>query len=91
MVRIFKDSQTGEHVIQTTCLDVDAFTAELSEALANSINKGDAEVALSILQNSMPIAFKLAGYKAETVSEQRTLVCGAMSPTSCELISSVGK
>lgn len=91
MIRIYKDSNTGEHIIQTTCLDVDSFTAELAEALANAINKGDAEVAMSILTNSMPIAFKLAGYKADTVSEQRTLVCGFMSPSSCELVSSAGK
>ena len=91
MIRIFKDNQTGEHVIQTTCLDVDSFTAELAEALSNAINKGDAEIALSILTNSMPIAFKLAGYKAENVLEQRTLLCGALSPLACELVSEAGK
>lgn len=91
MIRIFKDNQTGEHVIQTTCLDVDSFTAELAEALSNAINKGDAEIALSILTNSMPIAFKLAGYKAENVTEQRTLLCGALSPLACELVSEAGK
>ena len=91
MIRIFKDKQTGEHVIQTTCLDVDSFTAELAEAVSNAINKGDAEIALSILTNSMPIAFKLAGYKAENVTEQRTLLCGALSPLACELVSEAGK
>jgi DeoR/GlpR family transcriptional regulator of sugar metabolism len=91
MIRIFKDNVTGEHVIQTTCLDVDSFTAELAEALANAINKGDSEIAMSILTNSMPIAFKLAGYKADGVSEQRTLICGALSPSACELVSEAGK
>lgn len=91
MVRIFKDANSGEYVVQTSCLDMDSFTAELSEALANTITKGDAEVAMSILSNAMPIAFKLAGYKADTVSEQRTLVCGTISPNSCDLVTSVGK
>ena len=92
MVRIFKDAQTGEHVIQTSCLDTDSFIAELSEALTEALKKdGNDIMTLGILSNAMPIAFKLAGYKADTVMEQRTLVCGKISPTACELVASVGK
>jgi hypothetical protein len=93
MVRIFKDAHTGEHVIQTSCLDVDSFTAELSEAIAEMMNgkNVEPETVMGVLSNSMPIAFKLAGYKAENVNEQRTLVCGNVSPNACELVSSVGK
>ena len=93
MVRIFKDAQTGEYVLQTSCLDTDSFISELSEALTDAISKPESSelTTLGILSNAMPIAFKLAGYKADTVMEQRTLVCGKISPTACELVASVGK
>jgi len=94
MVRIFRDGITGDFVVQTTCLDASDFISELSEALSESINaniEGKDLVALGVLTNAMPIAFKLSGYKADNVQEQRTLVCGNVSPQSCELISTVGK
>lgn len=94
MVRIFQDKQSGEFVIQTTCLDADSFVSDLAEALADVVQKanGDAAIsALGVLSNAMPIAFKLSGYKAENVSEQRTLVCGAASPSSSDLLVTVGR
>jgi hypothetical protein len=44
-----------------------------------------------ILKNAMPIAFKLSGYKADEVMEQRTLVCGAISPVACEEVACAGR
>lgn len=92
MVRIFKDNKTGDYIIQTTCLMPDDFVSELSEALTKSIDGDESgAVVLGILTNALPIAYKLSGYKADTVSEQRTLVCGNMSPDSCEVIATAGK
>lgn len=95
MVRIFCDKNGGgEFVIQTTCLDAEKFTEELAEALAAampSASDGPELAAYGILKNAMPIAFKLAGYKADTVAEQRTLVCGTVSPENCQVVSSAGK
>ena len=95
MVRIFCDKTgSGEFVIQTTCLDCDTFTNELAEALAAALasaGEGADLAALGILKNAMPIAFKLSGYKAETVAEQRTLVCGIVSPANCEVMASAGR
>lgn len=92
MVRIFTDKDgSGEYVIQTTCLDADAFIAELAEALAVAVKVGGDMAALGILTNAMPIAYKLSGYKADTVSEQRTLVCGTVSPNACEVVASAGR
>lgn len=94
MVRIFFDKKGGEYCIQTTCLNAEDFTAELAEAFAEALkDAGDGAdlAAFGILRNAMPIAFKLSGYKADTVSEQRTLVCGTVSPHNCEVISSAGK
>lgn len=93
MVRIFKDSHTGEYVIQTTALETDIFISELSEALHHVVSAAndDGLAAMGILKNAMPIAYKLSGYKADTVIEQRTLVCGNMSPNNCEVVASAGR
>jgi hypothetical protein len=93
MVRIFSDQHTGEYVIQTTALDADTFVGELAEALHTATAKADdgGLAAMGILKNAMPIAFKLSGYKAENVIEQRTLVCGNVSPNACQVVSSAGR
>lgn len=89
--KIFKDSKTSDFVVQTSCLDTPTFVAELSEALFDVLKGGDAETAYGILSNAMPIAFKLSGYKSDEVREQRTLVCGNVSPDSSELVAQAGK
>lgn len=94
MVRIFFDkSGSGDFVIQTTCIDPDSFVCELAEAMSDAVQRAnDGGIsAMGILKNAMPIAFKLSGYKADNVSEQRTLVCGSISPNSCEVIASAGR
>lgn len=95
MVRIFSDKNgSGEYVIQTTATDADTFVCELAEAMHKAVSAAEDDGGLAmmgIMKNAMPIAFKLSGYKADTVSEQRTLVCGAISPNSCEVVSSAGR
>ena len=93
MVRIFSDKMNSEFIVQTTALDVDTFVSELSEAISDvTSKKNDGGIMLyEVMRNAMPIAFKLAGYKADGVSEQRTLVCGTVSPEVCEVIVSVGR
>lgn len=93
MVRIFKDA-AGEFMVQTTCLDADTFMSDFAEALhaALASNPDGADLTiLGTLQQAMPIAFKLSGYKAESVSEQRTLVCGRASPRDSDVIASAGR
>jgi len=74
-------------------LDPDSFMTELAEAMDAAVvkNNDSGLTALGILKNAMPIAYKLSGYKAENVQEQRTLVCGKMSPHSCEVVASAGR
>jgi hypothetical protein len=94
MIRIFCDKEgSGEYVIQTTALDTETFVAELAEAMHTAVrNQDDGGLAvMGILKNAMPIAYKLSGYKADSVSEQRTLVCGTVSPGSCEVVASAGR
>ena len=91
MVRIFSDvNGTGDFVVQTTCLDADTFLSEFAEAFDAAVVKANdgGITAMGVLRNAMPIAYKLSGYKAENVQEQRTLVCGNISPTSCEVVAS---
>ena len=84
MVRIYMDaSGTGEFVIQTTCLDPDSFMTELAEAMDAAVVKNN--------DSGLTALGKLSGYKAENVQEQRTLVCGKMSPHSCEVVASAGR
>lgn len=89
MVKIFKDKKSGEIMVQSSCTDPAQFLCDLAEALAQ-VDKS-AEHFHEVLQVSMPIAFKLAGYKADEVSEQRTLVCGRCSPLESAVIASAGK
>jgi hypothetical protein len=97
MVRIFRNSGkggNGEFVVQSNCLDAQTYLVELAEALAGALRadsiKGEEDyAALGILQNAVPIMFKLCGYKADEVREQRTLVCGTVSPEQCEHVFSV--
>ena len=94
MVRIFADKKgSGEYVIQTTALDTDTFVFELAEAMGDAMKASEesALCAVGIMKNAMPIAFKLSGYKADTVAEQRTLVCGIVSPENCEVVSTAGR
>jgi hypothetical protein len=94
MVRIFQDKQSSEFVVQTTCLDADAFIGDLAEALAAVLQKNGDDaplVALGVLQSAMPIAYKLSGYKADNVTEQRTLLCGRASPNKSDLLVTVGR
>jgi len=94
MVRIFSDvNGSGDFVIQTTCLDADSFLTEFAEAFDAAVVKANdgGMTAMGILKNAMPIAYKLSGYKADNVQEQRTLVCGTISPNSCEVVASAGR
>ena len=96
MVRIFVDKNgSGDYVIQTTATDAETFVGELAEAMHKAVFHRDEDdgglAMMGIMKNAMPIAFKLSGYKADTVSEQRTLVCGSISPNSCEVLASAGQ
>lgn len=96
MVRIFRDGAngSGRFAIQTSCLDVDAFLADLAEALAIAIKdakEGEDVAILGVLTQAMPIAFKLSGYKADEVQEQRVLLCGSISPSQSQLLASAGR
>ena len=91
-VSIYVDEKSEEIVVQTSCLNVEEFMGDFAGALNNLQKDGDPEfLYYRIIQKAMPIAFKLAGYKADEVREQRTLVSGNVSPEHCKVIGLGGK
>lgn len=92
MVKVFEDPKSHDIVVWTSALSVEDFLLELAGAMDMASKNGDREMKIGqILQNAMPIAFKLAGYKADSVNESRTLSCGNVSVEHCEVIGRGGK
>ena len=95
MVNIYKNrgkGGNGEFVIETNLTSLDTFKSELSGAILAAISEleGDDEFTMTgILEKAFPIAFKLSGYKAESVHEQKILLCGHSSPSECDLIAGI--
>jgi len=96
-VRIYRDPSTSELAVWTSDLALADFIDNLSTAIAGlSLPLGDTNVHDDVLiskalEQAFPIAFKLSGYKAEQVKEQRTLYCGDISPSNCEVLSRGGR
>jgi hypothetical protein len=94
MIRIYRNV-AGQFAVQTTALDAETFIFELSEAMAKLADVApdeDLSVAfLGTLESAFPIAFKLSGYKADGVTEQRTLLCGSLLPNDSECVAHVGR
>ena len=93
MIQIFC-GKNGNYCIRTSCLTTDDFVADLSEAIGTIAKESDGDVSpaiMGVLSQAMPIAFKLSGYKAETVQEQRTLVCGSVLSHESDLIATAGR
>lgn len=90
-VRILEDAKTGEVVVWTSCLTATDFVSELASALVRATAADEELLIGQALVRAMPIMFKLSGYKADEVVEQRTLYCGVVSPDNCTVIGKAGK
>lgn len=89
---VYEDEKSGELVVWTDCLDAQSFVTDLAAAIPEAIGAGDgAAKTLSLLQNATPILFKLSGYKAENVNEERVLWCGKVNPERCKVVTRVGR
>ena len=99
-VSLYRSTASGanEIVVQTNAQSLEVFIAGLSDALAAAVSPiGDrpptaedqikATIAAT-LKNAFPIAFAIAGYKADKVSESKLLTCGFASPDASELVAS---
>ena len=85
-VSLYSSTSTGkrEIVVQTNAQSLELFIAGLADAMDAAISQHPAEARVeflaSLLRNAFPVAFAIAGYKAERVSETRMLSCGAADP-----------
>ncbi len=96
-VSLYKSMASGtyEVVVQTNAQSLDVFIGGLSDALhaalvheASAPNATDNSQSMisATLKNAFPVAFAIAGYKAEKVSESKLLTCGFASPDASELL-----
>lgn len=82
-------SGTNEIVVQTNAQSLDVFISGLADALDAALSahpEHRQQTIAATLKNAFPVAFAIAGYKAEKVSESKLLTCGFASPDSSELV-----
>lgn len=91
-VSLYSSAATGkrEVVVQTNAQSLELFIVGLADAMDAAITQhteeSRAEFLASLLRNAFPVAFAIAGYKAERVSETRMLSCGAADPGASNLL-----
>lgn len=91
-VSLYKSTASGvpEVVVQTNAQTLDVFVTGLADALSSALaNDSDAErtkLIAATLRNAFPVAFAIAGYKAEKVAETKLLTCGQAALDAAELI-----
>ena len=90
-VRLYQSTANDvrDIVVQTNAQSLDVFVAGLSDALDSALRLDPDLAAATIaatLKNAFPVAFAIAGYKADKVSESKLLTCGFASPDASELV-----
>ena len=94
-VSLYESTASGarEIVVQTNAQSLDVFINGLSDALHSALmskasaSESSAWVIAATLKNAFPVAFAIAGYKAEKVSESKLLTCGVALLDASELLS----
>lgn len=96
MLKIYTCSSNAELGIMTDTSDLTSFTSQLADAIALLVRNDEQFssepdfVLRWVLENAFPIAFKLSGYKAESVREKRILCCGSDLPLDAESRALIG-
>jgi hypothetical protein len=91
-VSLYRSTSTGafEMVVQTNAQSLDVYIAGLAEAVATALKESEpgdhAKMLMATLKNAIPVAFAIAGYKAEKVAESKLLTCGQAAPDASELV-----
>jgi hypothetical protein len=91
-VSLYMSTASGkrEVVVQTNAQSLDLFIAGLADAVdaaMDSLPSNDrAELLAGLFRNAFPVAFAIAGYKADKVTESRMLICGAAAPDKSSLL-----
>ncbi len=91
-VSLYSSTASGkeEIVVQTNAQSLDLFIIGLADATSEA-TKGLNDTQMRekitmIFKNSFPLAFAIAGYKADKVTESRMLICGAVTPETSKLL-----
>lgn len=91
-VSIYRSTASGTNdvVVQTNAQTLELFMPALAEAITIALKEIAPEdtphFLKAVVHNSLPLAFKIAGYKNESVVESRLLTCGHAAPEASELI-----
>lgn len=90
-VALYKSVATGarEIVVQTNAQSLDVFITGLADALETAMRAEPEQIQSTVaatLRNAFPIAFAIAGYKVDKVTESKLLTCGFASPDVSELV-----
>lgn len=84
----------GELGVLTTAHELEDFIIGLASASSKFIHRRQNSAdqlerdLLWIFKNSFPLAFKLAGYKADQVVERHVLMCGSNAPSADDIVAS---
>jgi hypothetical protein len=90
-VEIFRSTRSGslQVMIQTTTSALPTFINSLAKATSDAIHnepeKVD-ELLHGIFAQAIPLAIKIAGYKVESVKEERILTSGFLTPNEGEIV-----
>ena len=90
-VELFKSTKAGalQVMVQTNASSMDVFTPALAKALSEAIHNDPSDVdemIRAVLATAFPLAFRIAGYKVDSVKEERILVSGHVTPDESDLI-----
>lgn len=90
-VELFKSMKDGapQIMIQTTAGSLDVFIPALSVALSEAIHSDPSDVdglIKAVLQRAFPLGIKIAGYKVESIKEERVLISGYIEPNEADMV-----
>lgn len=90
-VEIFRSTRSGslQVMIQTTTSALPTFINSLAKATSDAIHNEPAlvdELLHGIFAQAIPLAIKIAGYKVESVKEERILTSGFLTPNDGEIV-----
>lgn len=90
-VELFRSRLEGstQVMIQTTASSIDVFIPALSMALSEAIhNEPDNvdDLIKNVLRMAFPLGMKIAGYKIESVKEERILISGYVPPNETDIV-----
>jgi hypothetical protein len=90
-VELFRSKRDGVQkvMIQTSAQTIDSFVVALSSALTEAIHNEPEDVdglVLGVMRSAVPLSIKIAGYRVDSVKEERILISGYVHPDESSVI-----